>query len=196
MFETFKAYLQKNIPGLTTEDIDLICSKSVTKKLRKKQLLLREGEVSRYKIFVTKGLLRNYSIHQDGNEYVMKFTSENSWTTDPDSYNNQVPSKYNIEALEPSEVMLWTREDFEQLKLLIAVLNVFSERIIMQSMSLIQNRILVNISGSAEQKYLDFIETFPNIFQRVPLHMIASYLGVSRETLTRIRQALAVAAKE
>jgi len=87
---------------------------------------------------------------------------------------------------------MWTRESFEELKSLIPLLASFSERIITQNMSLIQNRILLNISVSAEKRYLDFIETFPHIFHRIPLHMVASYLGVSRETLTRVRQGLAV----
>ena len=195
MFELMKQYLQKNVPGLTTEEISLVFSKAVFKKLRKRQLLLHEGEICRYKLFVLKGLLRNYSMHNDGTEYVMKFTAENGWTTDPDSYNEQVPSKYNIEAIEPCEILMWTKEDFDGLKSAIPLLASFSERIITQNMSLVQNRILPNISAGAEERYLDFIETFPHIFHRVPLHMIASYLGVSRETLTRVRQGLAIAAK-
>ncbi len=192
MSKILEQYLENNIPGLTKEEISLICLKAAFKKLRKKQLLLEEGEICRHKVFVIKGLLRNYSMHHNGNEYVMKFTAENGWTTDPDSYNNRVPSAYNIEALEPSEIIMWTRDNFDELKSAIPLLATFSERIITANMSLVQNRILLNISASAEKRYLDFIETFPHIFHRVPLHMIASYLGVSRETLTRIRQGLTV----
>jgi len=196
MFEVFEQYLEKMMPGLTREEISLLRSMCVMKKLRKKQMLLHEGEINRYKIFVLNGLLRNYSISEDGHEYVMRFTDKGGWTTDPESYYNQVPSKFNIDALEPSEVIMWSREDFETLKQLIPALNTYSENVITKNVGLTQKRVLMNISASAEEKYIDFINSFPNIINRVPLHMVASYLGVSRETLTRVRQGLSVAAKE
>ncbi len=183
------------IPALTREEVNLLRSKCVLKKLRKKQLLLHEGEINRYKIFVLNGLLRNYSLADDGYEYIMRFTDKDGWTTDPESYYNQVPSRFNIDALEPSEVIMWNREDFEALKQSIPVLSTYSEAMITQNAALTQKRVLMNISASAEEKYVDFVNSFPNIINRVPLHMVASYLGVSRETLTRIRQNLALATK-
>ena len=196
MFEVLEQYLKKTRPDLTRDQVSLIHSKSIVKKLRKRYMLLHEGEVSTHKIFVVKGLLRNYSVGDNGNEYVIKFTDAGGWTTEPDSYNNQAPSKFNIDALEPSEVLMWSRDDFERLKQIIPPLTSFSEAVMARNISLTQRRVLMNISGSAEEKYIDFIETFPDIFNRVPLHMVASYLGVSRETLTRIRQGLAMATKE
>ena len=193
MFEVFEEYLNKVIPGLTAKEINLLRSVCVMKKLRRRQLLLREGEVNRYKIFVLSGLLRNYSIADDGHEYIVKFADAGSWTTDPESYFGGVPSKFNIDAIEPSAIIMWNREDFGMLRQAIPVLNTFSETMITQNMGLIQKRVLLNISASAEEKYIDFINSFPNIINRVPLHMVASYLGVSRETLTRIRQGMAVA---
>jgi CRP-like cAMP-binding protein len=195
MFEKFEQYLGKMIPALTREEVNLLRSKCVLKKLRKKQLLLHEGEINRYKIFVLNGLLRNYSLADDGYEYIMRFTDKDGWTTDPESYYNQVPSRFNIDALEPSEVIMWNREDFEALKQSIPVLSTYSEAMITQNAALTQKRVLMNISASAEEKYVDFVNSFPNIINRVPLHMVASYLGVSRETLTRIRQNLALATK-
>lgn len=157
---------------------------------------MHEGEINRYKIFVLNGLLRNYSVADDGYEYVMRFTDKGGWTTDPESYYNQSPSRFNIDALEASEVIMWNRGDFDMLKQSIPELVAYSEAMITKNMALTQKRVLMNISASAEEKYIDFINSFPNIINRVPLHMIASYLGVSRETLTRIRQNLTVAAKE
>ena len=196
MFEVFAQYLEKMIPGLTKDQVNLVRSKCVMKKLRKKQGLLQEGEICRNKIFVVKGLLRNYNIAENGYEYIVRFTDAGGWTTDPESYYSGLPSEYNIEAIEPSEVILFSREDFETLKQLVPAMVEFSERVITKNASLIQKRVLMNISASAEEKYMDFISSFPNIFNRVPLHMVASYLGVSRETLTRIRQGLAITAKE
>lgn len=192
MFEVFEQYLEKMMPGLTKEQVSLMRSMCIMKKLRRKQLLLHEGSVSRYKIFVAKGLLRNYSVAENGHEYVIKFTDIYGWTTEPESYYSELPSKFNIDAIEPSEVIMWSREDFDTLKQMIPSLNAFSEMIMTHNIALTQKRVLMNISANAEEKYLDFINSFPNIFHRVPLHMVASYLGVTRETLTRIRQSMAV----
>jgi len=195
MFEAFEQYLEKTIPGLSKEQLNLIRSKCVMRKLRRKQLLFHEGEINRYKIFVLSGLLRNYSIAEDGYEYIIRFADAGTWTTDPESYYGGVPSKFNIDAIEPSTIIMWNREDFDMLRQAVPVLNTYSETMMTQNMGLIQKRVLMNISASAEEKYIDFINNFPNIVNRVPLHMVASYLGVSRETLTRIRQNLAVATK-
>lgn len=187
MFENFEAFITSRVP-FTKEELALLRSLSTEKKLRRKQLLLHEGEVCRQKIFVTKGLLRTYRTREDGTENIMRFACENGWTTDPQSYNNQVPSKYNIEALEDSEVILWNRENLETLFAAIPAFKSYSDKLKETSLDASQDRVLMNISYTAEEKYKDFITNFPEIFRRVPLHMVASYLGVSRETLSRIRR--------
>lgn len=192
MFEVFEQYMKKMVPQLSKHERDRIISACVTKKLRRKELLLQEGEINRCKIFVAKGLLRNYSIAENGNEYILRFTDSEGWTTDPESYYTGLPSNYNIDAIEASEVMMWNRNDFETLKEEIPALTTFSETVMTATVGLTQKRLLMNISASAEEKYIDFVNTYPHIFHRVPLHMVASYLGVSRETLTRIRQSLTV----
>ncbi|MFT3704981.1 MAG: Crp/Fnr family transcriptional regulator [Agriterribacter sp.] len=196
MFEVFEQYIKKMIPTITKEQITLMQSKCIKKKLRKKEMVLQEGEVSMYKLFVVKGLLRNYSIADNGNEYIVRFADAGSWTTDPESYYSGLPSKYNIDAIEPSEVLMFSHDNYEALKQQIPALSSFSEMVITANASFIQNRVLMNISATAEEKYIDFIHSFPHIFHRVPLHMVASYLGVSRETLTRVRQGLMIGAKD
>lgn len=195
MFEDFKLYLRQRLPMLTTEQIELIRSVSVERKVRRKQRLLQAGEVCQQKIFVIRGLLRTYHVTEEGHEYAMKFTAEEGFLTDPESYIHQTPSRFCMDALEPSDVLMWSHHDFESLRAAIPVLNAFAERMIAQSSIETQKRILLNISSTPEERYLNFMTTYPDIFRRVPLHMVASYLGVSRETLTRIRQGLLVAAK-
>ena len=93
MSENFVQYLMQYIPGLTAEQTELIQKKCVAKKLRRRDMLLQEGEVCRHKIFVLQGLLRMYNIGADGSEHVIKFTTEHQFTVDPESYNNGTPSK-------------------------------------------------------------------------------------------------------
>lgn len=186
--ECFEAYITPKV-DLTKDEFRYLCSLATVKKVRRRQLLLKEGEVCRHKIFITKGLLRTYRLKDDGTEYIMRFTPENSWTVDHESYNNQIPSKYNIDALEDSEIIVWSREAFDELMTAIPALRSFSEKLKESNYDASTERVLMNISYTAEEKYEDFITSFPDIFRRVPLHMVASYLGVSRETLTRVRQA-------
>jgi len=150
---------------------------------------LKEGEICRYKIFVSEGLLRTCRQKDDGTEHIMRFSPENSWTTDHESFKKQSPSKYHIEALENSEVVLWTREDLAELYTSIPAFKSYMERLMDSGLNASQERILKNLSYTSEEKYEDFITSFPDVFRRVPLHMVASYLGVSRETLSRIRHA-------
>jgi CRP-like cAMP-binding protein len=188
MFECFEAYIASHAE-LTQEELKYMRSLATVKKLRRRQLLLKEGEVCRHKVFVAKGLLRNYRLKDDGTEYILRFTPENAWSIVHDSYTNQTPSKYNIDALEDTDIILFAREDFEQIMTAIPVIRAFSDRMRENSLDASQERIMMNISYTAEEKYEAFITSFPDIFRRVPLHMVASYLGVSRETLTRVRQA-------
>jgi cAMP-binding proteins - catabolite gene activator and regulatory subunit of cAMP-dependent protein kinases len=191
MFEIFEQYIEKVIPGITKEQVSLMQNKCTIKTLRKKEVLLKEGEICHYKIFVTKGLLRNYNIGEKGNEYILRFVDTEYWTTDPESYFSGLPSKYYIDAIEPSEVAMFHYDDFKTLRQQIPVLNDYTEALFTETATHTQNRLLINISATAEEKYTNFMNTHSEIFHRVPLHMIASYLGVSRETLTRVRQILA-----
>jgi CRP-like cAMP-binding protein len=188
MFEAFEAYITSQ-GSFTDDELKQMRSLSAVKRLRRRQFLLQEGEVCRYKTFIVTGLLKTYRLKDDGTEYIMRFAAENSWSVDHESYNNQTPSKYYIEALEDVEMIQWTKENFDRLMDDIPLLKAFSEKIKANNLDASQDRILMNISYTSEEKYQQFLTAFPDIFRRVPLHMVASYLGVSRETLSRIRHA-------
>jgi len=188
MFEIFETYITAN-GDFTPEDLQFIRSLSIVKKVRRKEFLLQEGEVCRYKIFIAKGLLKSYYLRHDGTEHIMRFSPENSWATDPESLRNQTPAQSNIEALENSEVVMWTRENLAELFASIPAFKAYMDRLISSALKSSHERIRMNLSYTSEEKYEDFITSFPDVFRRVPLHMVASYLGVSRETLSRIRHA-------
>lgn len=186
MFDIFRKYLEDKIT-LTNEDYELIESVSLFKKLRKRQYLLQAGNVFRFHAFVCKGFLRNYYVDEKGQEHIMQFAPENYWTGNGESMNSGLPSKYDIDAIEDSEILLLKKEDFEMIRKAIPAFNDFVNETLRKNALALQERIHVSISLSAEEKYSDFISKYPSISNRVPLHMIASYLGLSAETLSRVR---------
>ncbi|UPK68367.1 Crp/Fnr family transcriptional regulator [Chitinophaga filiformis] len=187
MFDVFIQYLRDKIT-LSEEEVEMIRSVSILKKLRKRQFLQQEGDVWRYNAFVAKGLLKTFSIDSKGQEHIMNFSPENYWTGDRESLTNETPSRFNIDAIEDSEVILIAKGNFEELCRKIPQLNDLVNAIIQKSFIVSQNRIHASITLSAEEKYQDFLDRYPFIASRVPQHMIASYLGITPETLTRIRR--------
>ncbi len=186
MFIDFERYI-KTQADLTDQDIKLFRDTATEKTLRRKDFLLQAGEVCRHKTFVCKGFLRSYRTTDNGNEHIMQFSPENSWTTDPESYENHTPSSYNIDALEYTEVVMWTKKDFDFLFEQLPSLKVYSDRLIAGNLARTRQRVFSAISATAEERYDEFMKMYPGILTRVPLHMVASFLGVSRETLSRIR---------
>ena len=191
MFPEFETYLKEQA-SLSNDDIDMMRVKSIEKTLRRKEILVHQGEVCRYKIFVTKGLLRSYTTREDGSEHIMHFSPENTWFTDPESFANAAPSNYTIEALENSEVILWTKNDLRYLVNSIPGLKAYFDALIYKAGTTLRHRIHSAITSTTEEKYEEFIKKHADIYARVPLHMVASYLGVTRETLSRIRRAYAI----
>jgi CRP-like cAMP-binding protein len=188
MFQVFEAYLTAQA-SFTEAELEVIRSLSTARTYKKKQFLLTEGDVCRYKMFVCKGLLRSYRLTDDGVDHILRFTAENEWLTEPESFFNQTPSKYNIEALEDTDVLLWRHEHLEGMQEAVPVLKTLTDRLYVRSLTHIQQHIFKQTSFTPEQKYQDFLLSYPHIFGRVSLDMVASFLGVSRKTLTRIRRA-------
>lgn len=187
MFEVFEKHLRSHVE-ISDADLKLIHAHSVMRKIRKWQPLLQEGEVWRINCFIASGCFRLYRFTDDGTEHTLRFGVDNWWISDQESYNNEKPSDYNIEALAASTVFIWTRKDWLALIDTIPALKRFNEILLAKSYEASQRRIFSLISSSAEEKYIEFQKTYPGVFNRVPLHMVASYLGISRETLSRIRK--------
>ncbi|MES2265152.1 MAG: Crp/Fnr family transcriptional regulator [Bacteroidota bacterium] len=188
MFDHFEKFIKAHVE-LTDGEVELFRKTAIEQTLKRKEFLLQEGGICRYKIFVCKGLLRTYRTTENGNEHILQFSPENSWTTDPESYNNLTSSVYNIDALEPTEVVMWAKKDFDDLFKNLPALKAYSEDMIQRNLYRTRDRLFFNQTATAEEKYDDFVKNFPGIMARVPLHMVASFLGVSRETLSRIRHA-------
>ena len=186
MYNVFQKYMDCKIV-LSPEQSDWIRSLSVVKKLRKHQYLLQEGDICKQHAFVTKGCLRSYSVDKDDVEHIVKFAIEHWWIADRDSLLSGEPAKLNIDAVEDSEAVLISKEDFDMICQQIPAFNDMVNNILQSAYTASQNRVLASISLSACEKYEHFLQRYPDFALRIPQGMIASYLGISPETLSRVR---------
>jgi len=186
MLSEFENYL-KSKTSLTDDEIHIISSSALRQNLNRNELVLKAGSVCRHKVFVVKGMLRTFSTSTNGNEYILQFSPELTWTLDVESYDKEIPSQVNIEAIEPTEVLLWTKKDFTRFLNEIPEFKKLSQQIISYNIYYNRQRMLTALSATPEEKYEDFTKRFPSLLLRLPLRMIASYLGISIKTLTRIR---------
>ena len=187
MFEKLRAYFERKIP-LTDEQFEFIKTQFIPRKVNKHEFLIRAGEVSKYGIFVASGCLRTYTIDDKGKEHTLQFSVEDWWTGDPASFMSGTPTPYFIEALEDSEVLLF--EDSAMQRVVTHVPEMATHYVagLQKHAAAKTKRLASSLGAKAEERYEEFLKTYPKMAQRVPQHMIASYLGISPETLSRIRK--------
>jgi CRP-like cAMP-binding protein len=161
-----------------------------TQYLKKREIWLKSGEVCNHNAYVVKGCLRTYYTDPKGHEHILQFSIEDWWTADLMSFITGMPSNLSIEALEDSELLVAEKDD----------LNAFYDgshkfekfrRIMAQGAYIAaQQRIIGGMSKNAEERYLDFLQKFPNLDQRIAQHHIASYLGITPEALSRTKKTI------
>lgn len=183
-----ETYLRSNTI-FTDDEITMLSSAATRRTLQRHEHLLQQGQVCRHKTFVEKGLLRVYGTAADGTEAILNFSPEHCWTLDPESYHQLTASNFNIAAIERTEVLQWTKATFDQLSYDIPALRNYSQQLMSRYNINSRQRLFTTLSATPEEKYEEFIRTYPGFLSRLPLHMIASYLGISLKTLTRIRHA-------
>lgn len=174
--------------SLTTEEFELCKTFFIPKKIRKKQTLLLEGEICTYNAFIEKGVLRSYSIDDKGNEHIVQFGFEGWWITDLSSYLTGANSTYTIEAIEDSELLLLTTSAREDLMVQLPAFERYQRLLLQNAYIALQARVDSALNLTAEEKYVRLTISYPNIIARVPQHMVASYLGLTPETLSRVRK--------
>jgi CRP-like cAMP-binding protein len=161
------------------------------KKLRRKQLLVVMGEVCRVEHFVTQGCLRAFTIDEKAQEHILQFAVEDWWVSDFGSFLTGQPANRYVEALEETTVLQLSYEDLQELYQQIPKFERFFRLKLQNAYLSFEHRVTSAISKSAEERYLDFTKRYAYLEQRVPLYMIASYLGFTPEFLSKIRKDLA-----
>lgn len=176
---------------LSEEDRELCKTFFTPRKLRKRQFLLQSGDTCRVNAFVEKGIMRSYTVDEKGSEHIIQFAAEGWWISDLYSFLTGEISTYNIEALEDCELLLLSRSASEELLSTVPKFESYQRILLQGAYIAMQRRITSSLNQTAEEKYQDILKAYPDIIQRVPQHMIASYLGITPETLSRIRKQMA-----
>jgi CRP-like cAMP-binding protein len=175
----------------TDADFDVIRSVFLVRHLAAGDFLQRAGDVTQYAAFVALGCLRNYVIDAKGKEHIVQFAPETWWLADATSLQKQVPSAYFIDAIEDSDVLLIDARSHQKLVEDVAGYATAFRTGLQRHAAAKDQRIVSSLSASAEERYLEFLRVYPSIVLRVPQSMLASYLGVTPETVSRIRRKLA-----
>ena len=154
-------------------------------------MLLSAGEVCRFEGFVIKGMFRVYHIDKNAAEQILYFAIESWWITDIDSFTNERPSQLFIEAIEDSEVLLISKKDKEFAYTNLPKIEKLFRIMTQKTHVALQRRMIDNLGKTADQRYAEFIERYPQLFMRLSNLQIAAYLGISHEFLSKIRNKIA-----
>jgi CRP-like cAMP-binding protein len=160
------------------------------RKIRRKQFILQMDDVCKHYTYIVTGCFRMFNVDSKGAEHNIQFAAENDWISDIGSFYSEKPSKLYIEAIEPSLVLQIEKKDLLFLYTNFSRINRNFRVIIENKFVELQNRVLQNISSTAEERYITFLEHYPELSNRLPSTQIASYLGVTPEFLSKVRKGL------
>lgn len=179
-------YINTHI-SLTEEEELFLLSKIVHKKYLKGQYIVQQGDICKNQYFIISGCTKTFYMDANGQEHIVLFAIEDWWTSDIGSFITQTPADFNIQCIENTELLQISFENTEELYVKIPKLERFFRKIIERALVASQKRIIRNFSLTAKERYLIFSNTYPKINNRIPQYMIASYLGISKEFLSKIK---------
>lgn len=187
MTESLKKHIREYI-DISDEKLEKYCNAFQYRKLKKKEFLLKEGNICEFEGFVTSGCFKVFHTDHNGAEQIVYFGIENWWISDIDSFINEIPSKLNIQALEDSEILLIARDDKEKIYKEIPEIERLMRVKFQKWIIALQRRIIDNLSKLSEERYTEFLQDYPQIAHRLSNIQIAAYLGVTPEFISRIRR--------
>jgi CRP/FNR family transcriptional regulator, anaerobic regulatory protein len=187
MLDKLITWFEKRL-ALDDIHINAIKTSFTPREIRKGNYFQKAGQIASEGAFVASGLLRTFVLDHDNSEHTIYFAPENWWISDLTSAKENKPSLYFIQALEDTELLAIDLPSFQKLLQEIPGLAASFQEGLQKRSDAKDHRIISSISESAEQRYLNFMNSYPSLVLRVPQHMLASYLGISPETLSRIRK--------
>jgi len=191
MFELFETYFKSKIP-VTDAQLKELEKLMTPKHVERGKILLRVDEICTELCFVVKGCLRSYVIDDKGKEHIIQFAPEEWWISEQISALNKEPAMYYIDAVEDTDYLSMNGAFFEEFERIVPAGKMFSQRLQLNRLRSFQKRLVSHLSATGEQRYLAFMKTYPSLALRLPQRMIASYLGVTPESLSRIRKDIAM----
>ena len=184
--EPLLSYFDRLIP-LNNAEKELVTQNFHPRLYRKRQFVLQEGNICNQLNFVVRGCLRMYKIDEQGATHILQFASENYWINDLGSFYAEKPSELNIDALDESMVLQINRNDLDSIYLQASKFDRIFRVLIERSFINLEKRLLQNISSTAEDRYQAFLDTYPHLVNRLSQTQIASFLGITPEFLSRLR---------
>ncbi len=181
-----------NYVDLTHEELRFLASKISCRTYLKNQYIVQQGDICTYECFIIKGCTRTFHLDNQGQEHIIMFSIEDWWAGDVGSFITQTPADLNVQCLENTELIMFSHDVIEELYHEIPKLERFFRQIITKAYVFSQKRIVRNFSLSAKERYLYFKKQYPKIERRIPQYMIASYLGITKEFLSKIKKQIAV----
>jgi CRP-like cAMP-binding protein len=194
MYDIIFKHLEEKVL-LTDSEKEVIKTFFKPQKLKKKQFLLVEGHVCKYLAFVSKGLLKSYNVDDKGNEHINQFAPEGWWSSDMSSFFSGENAFYTIDAVEDTDLLLITNEDFEKLTLQVPIMDRYFRLLFQNSLISKERRLISSHTHSAEEKYKHILENNPDLVKRIPQNLLASFLGLTPETLSRLKKNIITSAK-
>ena len=185
MSKKLRQHFEK-ITSLTDPEFDYIFSHFKTKKLKKHQFLVQEGDLVKNTHYVVSGLLRSYFINQDGKEHILQFAMEDWWITDFQAYFTQTKASVYVDCIINAEILYISYEDGEKICSEFHQIAQFFRKKSNTGYIALQRRILSLLNDNAKERYDQFLLQYPGLFQKLPKKLIAAYLGISRETISRL----------
>lgn len=176
--------------NLSEEEESYFTSLLDLKKIKAKKTILREGEVCKYSAFVIKGSLRGYTIDKNGFEHILGFAPKGWWMADMYSLITQKPGVLNIEAIEDTEILCLSKKDQEKLYQKIPKFERFFRILSENSLAAHQQRLIDNLSLSAQERYLKFCKSYPGVINTLTQKQVAAYIGVTPEFLSKMKKTI------
>lgn len=185
----FLDYINKYI-NLSVDEEAILLSKIVQRNYLKDQYISQQGDICKSVNFIISGCTKTFYLDAEGQEHIVMFSIEDWWTSDLGSFITQTPADFNVQCIENTKLIQFTYDKLEELYKEIPKLERLFRKIVERAFVASQKRIIRNFSLTAKERYQIFKKTYPKIEQRVPQYMIASYLGITKEFLSKIKSQL------